>query len=339
MRPPAHETLRRIHCPQLDAILGHEYPVLNDGFIRVIDYMGDDYSITQAARISYGVGTKSGKDNRGLIRRLMRDRHTSPFEMCELKLHVRVPIDSWRQWIRHRTANVNEYSTRYSEAIDSMMVTIPGEWRLQSTDNKQGSQGLLEKWPEGYSVSNDHGVFYVYCDGARVAEFDHRPTPGEYLSGVQTALQVEARDRYLERLQFGIAREQARADLLLSNYTEAYWKIDLHNLLHFAALRLPPDAQQEIRLYTETIAKLVALWVPITWEAFVCFRRDAMSLSATEIGLIQLLMKNDREAAGWFGEKAGVMRVHGDMWKPIGHEGKSVQAKLLSLGFTLPWVA
>ena len=200
---PRAEKVARPTVPALDAILGEAIPVLDDGFVRVVDYMGDDSAVVQAARTSYGKGTKRRHEDRGLIRYLMRHAHTTPFEMCELKLHVRVPMDVWRQWIRHRTASVNEYSTRYSEAIDAAQKTAPDAWRLQSAANRQGSSGLLP------------------------------PEQCRELSDEEARLQRAARDLYEARLAAGVAREQARKDLPLSTYTEAYWKIDLQNLLHF----------------------------------------------------------------------------------------------------------
>src|SRR6185436_7167803 len=170
---------------------GHAFKVLDDGFVRVVDYMGSDASIVQAARVSYGAGTKAISEDRGLVRYLMRHAHTTPFEMCELKLHVRVPMDCWRQWIRHRTANVNEYSTRYSLAIDGAQITPPGQWRSQSRDNKQGSGDFL---PEAV---------------------------GRELSDDEAALLSAARQTYEKRIAAGVAREQARKDLPLSTYTEA----------------------------------------------------------------------------------------------------------------------
>ena len=215
--------LERPRVLALDEILGQPFKVLDDGFVRVVDYMGSDASIVQAARVSYGVGTRQVHEDRGLIRYLMRHHHTTPFEMCELKLHVRVPMDCWRQWIRHRTANVNEYSTRYSIAIDAAQTTPPTNWRLQSPTNRQGSTGLLNL------------------------------EAGTQLSQKEAAFHHAARELYEERLASGVAREQARKDLPLSTYTEAYWKIDLHNLFHFLSLRIDAQAQTEIRAYAEVI--------------------------------------------------------------------------------------
>lgn len=250
-----NEQIGRYSNGALDAVLGVKIPVLNgQGFIRVIDYMGGDESIVQAARISYGAGTKTVREDRGLIRYLMRHRHTTPFEMCELKLHVRCPMDVWRQWIRHRTASVNEYSTRYSEAIDDFSTTLPDGWRKQSKANKQGGDEFL---PDN--------------DGGRA------------MTAVEAGFLERARQVYRQRLELGIAREQARKDLPLSTFTESYWKIDLHNLLHFLSLRMDSHAQLEIREYANRIGEVVAQWVPLTWEAFVDYRLNSINLSASEV--------------------------------------------------------
>ena len=208
------EALDPVRVPALDEILGRPFKVLDDGFVRVIDYMGSDESIVQAARVSYGKGTKKRQQDEGLIRYLLRHRHTTPFEMCELKLHLRVPMDCWRQWIRHRTANVNEYSTRYSIAIDAAQTTLPGEWRVQSTSNRQGSEG--------------------FADAAL----------GEAFTEDEKKLHSLSREIYQKRIDSGVAREQARKDLPLATYREAYWKIDVHNLRHFLTLRMATHAQK-----------------------------------------------------------------------------------------------
>ena len=260
---------------------------LDDGFVRLVDHMGDDSSIVRAARVSYGKGTKSVSDDRNLIRYMMSHKHTSPFESVEWQFHIRVPMDCWRQWIRHRTASVSEYSTRYSEAIDSMQGTLYDEWRLQSTTNKQGSSDGEVDWPSGYKVEppNDgSGGMVVLNEDNRpmmVTDFDTY-TPGEYLSGRELDFQIRAEELYQERLKFGIAREQARKDLPLSTYTEAYWKIDLHNLLHFLELRMSKHAQLEIRTYANAIAKLIKPIIPVTWEAFEDYRLHGMMLSYAE---------------------------------------------------------
>jgi thymidylate synthase (FAD) len=222
--------------------------------------MGNDASVVQAARVSYGEGTRKVSDDRQLIRYLLRHAHTTPFEMAEVKFLVRVPMDCWRQWVRHRTANINEYSTRYSLAIDSMQSTGNDGWRSQASTNRQGSDGFL--------TNND----------------------GHPLTQSEQELQSLARRVYEERLQAGIAREQARKDLPLSTYTEAYWKIDLHNLLHFLALRMDSHAQLEIRRYAETIGnEIIAKLFPLCWEAFLDYRVDAMRLTRLDRGVIQRL--------------------------------------------------
>jgi thymidylate synthase (FAD) len=252
------DRLVRLSVPDLDNILGHTFSVLDDGFIRVIDYMGSDESIVQAARISYGKGTRKLREDRGLIRYLMRHLHTTPFEMCEIKLHIRAPMDCWRQWIRHRTANVNEYSTRYSIAIDSTRKTKKNEWRKQSSINKQGS---------GDFIDND---------------------TGEMLSEKEEALHNQIKELYEERIALGVAREQARKDLPLSTYTEAYWKIDLHNLFHFLALRMDTHAQYEIRSYANIIGnEIVTKWCPISWEAFKEYRLNSSWLSEIEVNVLR----------------------------------------------------
>ncbi|MBT4864302.1 MAG: FAD-dependent thymidylate synthase [Planctomycetaceae bacterium] len=239
-----------------------KFSVLDDGFVCLVDVMGDDSSVVQAARVSYGEGTRKTSDDRTLIRYLLRHRHTTPFEMAEVKLLVRVPMDCWRQWIRHRTANVNEYSTRYSVAIDSAQTTPPTEWRSQAASNRQGSGGSLS------------------------AEVGDELTAEEY------QLQLDMRRVYQQRLDKGVAREQARKDLPLSTYTEAYWKVDLHNLLHFLSLRMDSHAQQEIRDYATTIGrKIIQPLFPLVWEAFEDYRMQGRFLTRLDQGVIQRLMQ------------------------------------------------
>ena len=259
---------------QLQQFADTPIKVLNDGHVLLVDVMGDEQAIIDAARVSFGKGTKRVLEDRGLIRYLMRHYHTTPLEMCELKIRIRIPMDAWRQMVRHRTANINEYSTRYSEAIDSMADTDEDAWRLQSTDNKQGSKGYLSEWPGTFeSIDVDTEV----------------ETPGEYLSSKEEEFHRVARELYEERLSLGIAKEQARKDLPLSTYTEAYWKCDLHNLLNFLRLRLAPDAQLEIRLYAQAMAEIVKVWVPMVWEAFEDYTMQSMKLSRMEtVGIAAL---------------------------------------------------
>lgn len=267
----------RVEVLALDSLLNKKYKVLDDGFIRVVDYMGGDESIVQAARVSYGKGTRSLREDDQLIEYLMAHNHTSPFEMCEIKFHVRVPMDCWRQWIRHRTAGVNEYSTRFSEAINTVAVTDSRDWRIQNTQNKQGSEGRL------------------------------LPGIGEHLTYQEKNLHQHQRVVYEERLEAGVAREQARKDLSLSTYTEAYWKMDLHNLFHFLQLRMDSHAQLEIRSYANIIGEIVSIWVPSAWRAFKRHRINALRLSEQEIYLLNALMNTGLDSLkqivdgwGWF---------------------------------------
>jgi thymidylate synthase (FAD) len=266
-----------------------KFPVLDDGFVCLVDVMGDDGSVVQAARVSYGAGTKRVSDDRTLIRYLLRHRHTTPFEMAEIKLLVRVPMDCWRQWIRHRMASVNEYSTRYSIAIDSTQTTPPDQWRSQAQENRQGS---------GAQLPTDMGA---------------------ELTAGERKLQEESRRVYQERLEQGVAREQARKDLLLSTYTEAYWKIDLHNLLHFLALRMDAHAQQEIRDYACTIGQqIVAPLFPIVWEAFQDYRQGAMELTRLDAGVIARLMEaGAKEHKSPPFEEADFLAAQDESWKSL----------------------
>jgi thymidylate synthase (FAD) len=301
------ERLFRSSVPALDEILGNPFKVLDDGFVRVIDYMGTDEAVVQAARVSYGRGTKKVSEDRGLIRYLLRHRHTTPFEMCELKLHVRVPMDCWRQWIRHRTANVNEYSTRYSIAIDAAQRTPPGGWRKQATGNRQGSEGTIDE------------------------------ETGRALSGKENELQDRCRAVYQERLEAGVSREQARKDLPLSTYTEAYWKIDLHNLLRFLSLRLHESAQQEIREYALVIGhEVVRRWCPIVWEAFLDYQMETMALSRLEIEIVSALAAGDEGKALELAEGFGWLNRDGKRLKP-NRERSELEEKLERLGLPLPW--
>ena len=307
-RPLEDELLTRPVSPELDEILGQRFPVLDDGFVRVVDYMGADESIVQAARVSYGRGTKKVHEDRGLIRYLLRHRHTTPLEMCEIKFHVRVPMDCWRQWIRHRTANVNEYSTRYSEAIDASQRTTPDAWRVQSTGNRQGSAGTL---PEDL---------------------------GQTLSDEEARFQDDARRIYESRLEAGVAREQARKDLPLSTYTEAYWKVDLHNLLHFLALRMDSHAQEEIRAYATVIGEeIVRRWCPLVWEAFIDYRMESLGLTRLDISILEALHGAGPDAARVRADELGWLEVGTSGRFKRNRERAECEAKLERLGLPIPW--
>ncbi len=301
------ETFEKIKIDALEEILGKKFPVLDDGFVRVVDYMGGDEAIVQAARVSYGKGTKKVSEDRGLIRYLLRNFHTTPFEMSEIKLHVRVPMDAWRQWIRHRTANVNEYSTRYSIAIDASQKTDAGNWRIQAVDNKQGSEG-----------------FFDNAIGSKLTEREEE-------------LQQFAREIYQERLQLGVAREQARKDLPLSTYTEAYWKIDLHNLLNFLALRMDTHAQFEIRSYANVIGnEIVSRWCPIAWQAFKDYRMNAMSFSSLELQILKQLVTGNKHVALKLAEDFGWLNKINDKLTK-NRERIELEEKLTELGMEKPW--
>lgn len=291
----------------MDSILGEPFKVLDDGFVRVVDYMGSDASIVQAARVSYGKGTRQVRQDRGLIRYLLRHHHTTPLEMCEIKLHVRVPMDAWRQWIRHRTANVNEYSTRYSLAIDAAQRTLPGEWRMQAVSNRQGSEGAVD---------------------ARL---------GEHFTEQETELHNLARRIYNERIDAGVAREQARKDLPLATYTEAYWKVDLHNLLHFLFLRMDTHAQYEIRAYAEIIGnEIVRRWCPIAWEAFLDYRVNALELTRIDCEIIAAIAAPDDARAIALARAYEILPEEGEEMKR-NMEREELEEKLRRLGLRIPW--
>jgi flavin-dependent thymidylate synthase len=305
--------------------------VLDQGFVRLVNVSGDDGAIVTAARVTTGKGRsehvwgplvpdgradepswhkicqvckvavdciESGfagagaedsvcvEGDRRFIRFMMREKHTSPFEFAEITLHMRLPMDVWRQMVRHRTASVQEYSTRYSPAVDAMATTRHDAWRAQAKGNRQGSGGAVTTWPSGYAGRPDTGPL---PPGAA--------TPGEYLSAEEERLHEHAREVYAARLAFGVANEQARKDLPLSNYTDVYWKCDLHNLFHFLGLRLDEHAQQEIRAYAEVIRAIVATWVPLSYEAFVDYRLDAHTFSREEMAILRHVLWENRASA------------------------------------------
>lgn len=251
-------TTRRPTVPALEEKLFEPIPCLDHGFVRAIDYMGDDGAVVQAARVSYGKGTRKTSEDRGLIRYLMRHRHTTPLEMCELKLHVKLPIFVARQWIRHRTANVNEVSARYSVLDREFYLPRVEDLAVQSPNNKQG---------RGEALDADAA--------AEVLRLLRRDAEQSY-------------DTYEALLEgHHLARELARMNLGVNYYTQWYWKVDLHNLLHFLSLRIDPHAQYEIRVYGEAIAGLVQAWVPHVWEAFLDYRVGAVTLSRQMLDVVR----------------------------------------------------
>jgi thymidylate synthase (FAD) len=249
--------------------------VLDHGFVRVVDYMGDDGAIVQAARVSYGKGTRTVREDRGLIRYLMRHRHTTPFEMCEIKLHVKLPIFVARQWIRHRTANVNEYSARYSVLDREFYLPAPEHVAGQSSANRQGRGEAVDPAFAGQVIDLLRGdAERAYADYQWMLNEDDAGEP-------------------LDPGRPGLARELARINLTLNAYTQWYWKIDLHNFMHFLALRADPHAQYEIRAYADIMLDLVRRWVPLAYEAFEDYRLGGAELSATALSVVRRMLAGE----------------------------------------------
>lgn len=266
---------RRPTVEAVEALIAKPFPVLDHGFVRVVDYMGDDAAVVQAARVSYGRGTKSVGEDRGLIRYLMRHRHTTPFEMCEIKLHVKLPIFVARQWIRHRTANVNEYSGRYSILDKEFYVPEPAHLAAQSGANRQGRASVL-------SDAEAQQVMLLLRTEAERSYSNYLWLLNEDDSG-----------GVLDPSREGVARELARIGLSLNTFTQWYWKTDLHNLLHFLSLRADTHAQYEIRAYAEAVMSIVQKWVPLTYEAFLDYRLNAATLSAQAIDVVRRRLRGE----------------------------------------------
>ncbi|MGQ0665315.1 MAG: FAD-dependent thymidylate synthase [Pseudomonadota bacterium] len=269
---------RRPTVPALEDILYEPIPVLDHGFIRVMDYFGDDGAVVQAARVSYGKGTKKVSDDRHLIRYLMRHRHTTPFEMCEIKLHVKLPIFVARQWIRHRTANVNEYSARYSILDREFYVPVPGQLATQSPANRQGRGEVL--------AASEAETALAMIENLSV----------EAYAAYIRLLNESQEGAVIEPGRKGLARELARMVLPTNYYTQWYWKIDLHNLLHFVSLRADAHAQHEIRVYAEALGGIVAKWVPMTWEAFRDERLTGAAISGPGLAVVKRLLAGEQVA-------------------------------------------
>jgi thymidylate synthase (FAD) len=274
LRASSNTTLRAT-VPSLEEILYKPLQALDHGFVRVIDYMGDDTAIVQSARVSYGKGTKKITNDKGLIKYLMRHWHSTPFEMCEIKLHVKLPIFIARQWIRHRTANVNEYSARYSILDKEFYIPSVENLASQSQVNKQGRAENLSP-EEAEKVIN-------------ILKNDAEQTYRNY----EVMLNENSDGETLDEGSMGVARELARMNLTLNTYTQWYWKIDLNNLLHFLALRADAHAQYEIRVYADIILDIVKKWVPITYEAFEDYRVGGTQLSAKEILILKKIIKGE----------------------------------------------
>jgi thymidylate synthase (FAD) len=266
---------RRPVAPALEEVLYQAMPVLDHGFVRVIDYMGDDNAVVQAARVSYGKGTKKVSEDKGLIHYLMRHRHSTPFEMCEIKFHVKLPIFVARQWIRHRTANVNEYSARYSILDREFYIPAPEQLAAQSVANRQGRGDVL-----------------TGAEAARVLDILKQDSTSAYDHYAEMLNENEAGET-IDAEKQGLARELARMNLSLNFYTQWYWKIDLYNFMHFLSLRADPHAQYEIRVYADAMLDVLRKWVPLTADAFDQHRLHAITLSKNALAAVKRMLKGE----------------------------------------------
>jgi thymidylate synthase (FAD) len=267
------EMTRREISPGLEEVLYQEFPVLDHGFVRVVDYMGNDNAIVQAARVSYGKGTKKKTEDRGLIHYLLRHSHTTPFEMCEIKFHIKMPFFVARQWLRHRTANVNEYSARYSILDKEFYIPSPEHLAVQSSINRQGRGDTLSPEYSRYVMDllrEDAEQVYAHYE-----ELLNEDGDGNIINPEKECL----------------TRELARTNLSLNFYTQMYWKIDLHNLMHFLTLRADPHAQYEIRAYADLMITLLERWVPFTYEAYIQYRKEGARLSKNAMDTVKKRLK------------------------------------------------
>jgi thymidylate synthase (FAD) len=271
-----NNSTKRVTSPELEKVLYEAIPVLDHGFIRVIDYMGDDSSIVQSARVSYGKGTKKVSTDEGLIRYLMRHWHSTPFEMCEIKYHVKLPIFIARQWIRHRTANVNEYSARYSILDKEFYLPAKEQLAAQSQSNRQGRGDILQ----GKQAEE---VLNILKDDATRTYDNYEKLLNERFDGTK-----------IDENKVGLARELARMNLTLNTYTQWYWKTDLLNLLNFIFLRADNHAQYEIRVYADKMLETVKRWVPITYQAFMDYRVGAAEISSKGLKVIKSMILGEK---------------------------------------------
>ena len=262
--------------PAMEELLYKALPILDHGFIRVVDYMGDDRAIVQAARVSYGTGTKLVNQDQGLINYLMRHRHTTPFEMCEIKFHIKLPIFVAREWIRHRTANVNEYSGRYSIMNKEFYIPEPNQIAAQSTINNQGRG-------ESLPAAQAQEILQMLRDDS-VQAYNH----------YQEMMNADEAGNVLDENKVGLARELARMNLTLNYYTEWYWKIDLHNLLHFVGLRADSHAQYEIRVYAQAILDILAKWVPFAHDAYMRYHFHGAHLSQQGLDAVRRMIAGEK---------------------------------------------
>ena len=267
---------KRVTSPELEKILYEALPVLDHGFVRVVDYMGDDTSIVQAARVSYGKGTKKVSTDSGLIKYLMRHRHSTPFEMCEIKYHVKLPIFVARQWIRHRTANVNEYSARYSILDKEFYIPDKQHLAAQSESNRQGRGNLIN----GKQADE---ILNLLKEDAQRNYDDYEKMLNQKYDGT-----------VIDEKKQGLARELARMNLTLNAYTQWYWKTDLLNLLNFLSLRADSHAQYEIRAYADVMIDSLKRWAPLAYESFMDYRVGAMELSSKGKSVVKKMMKGEK---------------------------------------------
>jgi len=282
LRAGNNKTIRPV-AEGIEKILYQVFPALDHGFIRVVDYMGDDQAVVQAARVSYGKGTTRVSEDRGLIRYLMRHRHSTPFEMCEIKLHVKLPMFIARQWIRHRTASINEYSARYSVLDKEFYIPAAKDLAVQSLSNRQGRGDILSE------KNSKEALDMLKRDAEKC--FDTY----EYL------LNEKSNGEIIDENREGLARELARINLTLNTYTQWYWKTNLHNLMNFIYLRADSHAQYEIRVYADIIYEIMKAWVPITAEAFNSYRSGSIELSAEAMKVIKIMIagkKIDQKSSG-----------------------------------------
>lgn len=356
---------------RLAALKDIRHPVLSHGGVTLIDVMGSDRRIADAARTTSNLPGKGDLDDRNLIRYLMRHRHSTPVEFPVVCFLIEMPMDSWRQMIRHRTASVNEFSSRYSEVPDINDETASDRWRLQSKSNRQGSSGdFVAEWPEGYKlvaigedgeseidpgeVPADHKRWAVlsqdepsgvwFQESLYISHTREQVTPGRFLTDRENGLHCDQRNVYEERLKFGVAKEQARKDLCLSTYTRAFWQNDLHNTLHYLGLRMDSHAQLEIRLFANVMGDILKQLFPVTFQAFVDYRLEAMTLTALDKVVIRNLMQNAYSTGPanrlridggvlHFGRDAFMLAQHED-WQSVKNcrERDECWAKLLNLG-------
>ncbi len=277
LRSQSNQTLRPV-SEELEKILYKPFEVLDHGFVRVVDYMGNDASVVQAARVSYGAGTKKINADKGLINYLIAHRHTTPLEMCEIKFHIKLPIFIARQWIRHRTASVNEYSARYSIMEDEFYIPQAKHLSAQSKINHQGRDESRE-----LNVEEQKKVLQILKEDS-LKSYKH------YLEMINQ----DDKGNVLDSNREGLARELARMNLPLNCYTQWYWKIDLHNLMHFLNLRADSHAQYEIRVYAEIMLDIVKKWVPHCYEAFVKHRREGQDLSGPALEVVKKMLKGQK---------------------------------------------